>query len=96
MTRKRKSAKATAKMLADVVRGVAPIYEKHGKQIAGIVLPKDPRINPYCGNCGRDLLKCQCPMPVEKWPKQPSDSPFSLPSEQPQETTDKTQEDTCP
>lgn len=35
----KKTPAQTAKMLAEVVRGVAPIYAKHGKQIAGIVLP---------------------------------------------------------
>lgn len=37
---KRKTPKQTAKMLADVIRGLEPIYAKHGKKIAGIVLPK--------------------------------------------------------
>ena len=31
--------KKTAKMLAQVIAGGAPIYAKHGKKIAGIVLP---------------------------------------------------------
>jgi hypothetical protein len=39
-TPKNKTTKQTAKMLAQVVANLAPIYAKHGKQIAGIVLPK--------------------------------------------------------
>lgn len=37
---RKQTPKQTAKMLAEVVREVAPIYAKHGKRIAGIVLPK--------------------------------------------------------
>ena len=39
-TPKKKTPKQTAKMLAQVIRELAPVYEKHGKTIAGIVLPK--------------------------------------------------------
>ena len=35
-----KTPEMTAKMLAEVIRGVAPIYAKHGKRVAGIVLPE--------------------------------------------------------